>query len=138
MTPGRKPYQPTKAQRKTVELWRGCGLSEQAMADSLGITRVTLRKHFKVELATGAGRARAENLARLKKAAEGGSVAAIKYLDAKLIIAPSDFTAASIVAPEPQKPKLGKKEQAVIDAANPDTETMMGDLMAQRAGLLTN
>lgn len=51
--PGRKPFKPTAAQRKAVAVWASIGTPHDAMAAQLGIARMTLDKHFALELARG-------------------------------------------------------------------------------------
>ncbi len=52
-TRGRPTFAPTENQRGQVEAMKAYGISEEAISDKLGITRNTLRKHFKNELRTG-------------------------------------------------------------------------------------
>lgn len=51
---GRPSYKPTDSDRRLVSVLRGLGKPEQPIADALGISIKTLRKHFEYELAHGA------------------------------------------------------------------------------------
>lgn len=51
--PGRKPYRPTAAQRKSVSVWASIGTPHAVMAAQLGIAEMTLEKHFVSELKDG-------------------------------------------------------------------------------------
>lgn len=50
---GRKAFAPKKGQREQVQHMKAMNWSEQVIADIIGISRSTLRKHFEKELAIG-------------------------------------------------------------------------------------
>ena len=79
---GRPPFNPTAKQRDLVMLLTAGGLTEPAIAAVLGCCERTLRNHFGAELEMGCGVKRAENLERLEAAAKGGSIGAMKTLEA--------------------------------------------------------
>jgi hypothetical protein len=56
------------------------GIPQPAIAVVLGCCERTLRNYFEVELATGRGVKRAQNLERLEAAAKRGNVSAMKAL----------------------------------------------------------
>jgi TPR repeat protein len=56
------------------------GITEPAIATVLGISPKSLRNYFAVQLETGRGVKRAQNLERLEAAAKRGNVAAMKAL----------------------------------------------------------
>ena len=47
---GRPPFQPTERQRGEVSAMVVCGIPEEQVARKIGITRNTLRKHFRDEI----------------------------------------------------------------------------------------
>jgi DNA invertase Pin-like site-specific DNA recombinase len=71
-------FRPTKEQRRHVEMLMSGGMSERGIAATLGIDRLTLRKHFEDALLNGRSRRRSEVLEALFKSAIGGSVSAQK------------------------------------------------------------
>lgn len=114
--------------RDNVSLWVMAGISEVAMAARFGISHDTLRRRFAEELRRGREQWQMHVLGLLMKAAESGNVTAMKTL-----LNRSDAVYSPPTAEEPAKPpKLGKKEQAQIEAQNPDVSTSMGELMARR------
>ncbi len=50
---GRKPYNPTTAQRNSVAVWASIGTPHDVMAAQLGIAKMTLEKAFAHELKNG-------------------------------------------------------------------------------------
>jgi len=115
------PLKVTKADRRKVMLLCAAGFSERAIANVLGTTQVTVRKHFAEELETGRAQIQAENLSRLDRAAAKGNVSAMKYLDGKL-------AAAKASGGEKAEP-LGKKEAANLEAQTAHEETSWGHLV---------
>ncbi len=126
-SPGRPPFKPTTAQRRQVEELVSCGMSPPDIARALGIARETLRKHFADELAEGLARRRAEVIALLYKSARKGNVSAQKALDlaTSRAVAQAAFVEDPDAAPRPLK--LGKKEQAQLDAATAGEGSEWGD-----------
>jgi transposase-like protein len=113
---GRPEFQPTAELRDKVELLRACGMSVEDIARAIGIARTTLEKHFSEELQMGPARKRAEFMGWLTESAKKGNVSAqkklIELVDAKAAREEREefLDAASV------KTKVGKKEQAAIDA----------------------
>jgi len=108
--------------RRRVELLIG-ETSEEVIADLLGISRGTLRKHFARELEHGRMRVLADNLERLDRAASKGNVAA-----AKALVARKDVTPPSVPMPAGRE-KLGKKEEADIAAQTAEQGTGWANLI---------
>lgn len=88
---GRPALRPTAQQRSDVRLFAANGMSEKGIASAIDVSRNSLRKHFAWELRAGREIEMAANLRRLRKAADEGSIAAMKELDKK-------FTAATRLA----------------------------------------
>lgn len=122
---GRPPFKPTPAMRRKVSAAKAGGMSEEAIALALGITRPTLNKHFMVELETGAAVKRMEAVDALFTQVRKGNVAAIK---AALLLGAAIEPAPQPGAPAGEKPaapapaqRLGKKEAqqaAAVGAAD--------------------
>lgn len=55
--PGRPEYQPTPKQREEVERGAACGVPQDTIARIIGISKMTLRKHFADELVHGKDKA---------------------------------------------------------------------------------
>ncbi|RKQ70134.1 hypothetical protein BCL74_2074 [Oceanibaculum indicum] len=100
-------------------------IAEPKIAAQLGICQNTLRKHFSEELEFGRLRKTMENLMRLDKAAKGGNVSAMKYIDAKIAAANRASDEGDHVPPKGEK--MGKKEQAARDAETAGQDTEWGD-----------
>jgi len=114
---GRKPFRPTDALRRDVEIYVGGGMSQDAIARAIGCSTPTLVKYFSDELANGAARRRAAALKKLDKAAREGKVNAILKLEAMARMTVAAGSAHS-AAPAPQPAEaLGKKDQAKVEAA---------------------
>jgi hypothetical protein len=79
---GRRPFTPTAKHRDRVALLAAAGIPQPAIAAVLGCCERTLRNYFAVELETGRGVKRAQNLERLEAAAKRGNVSAMKALAA--------------------------------------------------------
>lgn len=134
---GRPKHEVTEEKRLRVSVLAAHGMTHDDIAAAMGISAPTLRKNYLRELRGGLAQKRAELLVLKWKAAAGGNVSAMKEVQ-------KDFEKADMYrghianhtgkpAEKPVKPpKLGKKEQALADAQQPDTSTSMGDLMAQR------
>jgi hypothetical protein len=112
-------FKATAAMRKSVELMKADGWSDERISAQLGCSRPTLLKHFARELEFGADKVRQEQLANLRRASKRGNVTA-----AKALLARSDLTAVSRLPADGPKPeKLGKKETADIDAQTAERGT---------------
>jgi hypothetical protein len=119
----KKAFKPTTAQRDQVMLLKAVGMSEEAIAASLNICRLTLRNHFADELLHGHARKSAENYARLQKAAKAGNVTAMKFLASRTDLLPPE-------APKPPKEEpLGKKEAAEIEAHTAHEGSSWGEIL---------
>jgi hypothetical protein len=77
---GRRPFNPTAKHRDRVMLLAAGGIPQPAIAAVLGCCDRTLRNYFAVELKSGRGVKRAQNLERLEAAAKRGNVSAMKAL----------------------------------------------------------
>lgn len=134
---GRPPHTPDDRKRIKVRLMMAVGRKDEEIAQALGITMPTLRKHYRQELKEReASRFRVEGtqLLKLYEGVEEGNVAANRELSRKLERAVlADQDAARRHAATLRQPKLGKKEQALADARNPSTETALGRLIAERS-----
>jgi hypothetical protein len=139
---GRPAHAPTAATRRRVAIAAGGGMLHEQIAIALGICTDTLRKHYEPELSVGAAQRRMAVLeAQYAAATKKGSTSAAKvYLaNEPQIAAPPVPAGAAAPAPGPAPaaaapaPKLGKKEQANVDAARAAEGTEWGDLLP-RAG----
>ncbi len=102
---GPAPFAPSQSQRNQVALLIAAGMSEPGIAAAVGICQNSLRKHFADELMTGHAVKMAENLQRIERAAERGSVSAMRYLDERFGLVPER--------------RLGKKARAQLEADDP-------------------
>lgn len=122
--PGRPSYEPTQEQRERVVRYIGAGLSQQSIANILGIAYNTLDKYFRFELDYGADLCHAKSIDLLWDSARNGNVSAQKALAEKAIVssAMSDVrNRGKVATPEKEEkpertPQLGKRKQEVIDA----------------------
>lgn len=130
---GRPEWKPTKADRDKVAILAGGGMSHEAIALVMRVTRNTLEKHCAHELTAGAYEKRAQVVMAMFKAGSKGNVAAAK---AYSVLAPQmmDFgqrpsapaSPADPAAPAdqpaparlPAPPMLGKKEQLKANAVD--------------------
>jgi hypothetical protein len=122
----RPSFRPTAAQRRQVAIAAGGGMSHEAIALALGLSRNTLRKHFAEELTSGAVARRMEVLRAQYRAAVKGNVAAQK---AYLLHEPQDPTGAGAPAKPRAAPAVGKKEQAQAAARQAAAGTDWDDLL---------
>ena len=125
----RKPHQPTDQLRKQVKVMAALGMPQEDIGKVIGIDAKTLRLHYRGELDSGLAEVTAKIGANLVQTALGSGRDAFKAQQFFLKMR------AGWVAPpaEGQGKPLGKKEQAIQDAAHPDPSDPMGDLMARRA-----
>lgn len=113
-------------------LFKAGGMSDEGIADALGIGRDTLLKYFAAELEAAHQKEIAANLKRLRKAADKGNVTAMRHLDQKfgMAAAHDTFTKPSKAAGAGSTAK-GKKEQAADAAETAGVGTGWGeDLIA--------
>lgn len=139
---GRPQHVPTQQNRNRVSLLVALGWSPPRIAAALFVTAPTLRKHYFSELKfaqVARDRLVAQLGLKLLEGVNAGNVSAIrefqKYLER------NDLMVYGQTAPQQRKqaadkpvkaPKLGKKEQAEVDARTPDAGSTLGDLMARR------
>jgi transcriptional regulator with XRE-family HTH domain len=98
--------------RERVAMLRAAGMTQEQVADAVGCSVPTLAQYFSLELNEGKAAKRAEMIETLWNAAKGGNVTAMR---AWLALSDRDTSPKAIARPRPE-PKLGKKEQALIDA----------------------
>lgn len=120
----RPSHKPTAASRRRVSIAAGGGMTHEAIAQALGITKPTLEKHYESELAAGANLRRIDVLEKLFQSAKKGSTSAARaYLQHQ----PEFHVLGKPVGePKPAAPaieKPGKKEQAELDAIGAEDGT---------------
>jgi len=116
---GRPPHVPTPEFRRFVELGLACGHEESEIAAAMRITERTLKRHYFHELQVKrAARLRLDikNMAAIVAKVEAGEVSAMALLEKKLErLRQAELQRGK--APAAEKPKkLGKKEQALVEA----------------------
>jgi len=124
--------------RRSVEEQVACGVPHDQIAWSFSITKDTLYKYFWDNLEHGKARKRRELYEWIFKSAKKGNIGAqrklVELVEAGLV-AQDMLDRAQERKPadaEPKEPKLGKKEQALKEAKEPDLSTPLGELMAMR------
>jgi hypothetical protein len=131
---GRTGHIPTSTNAKKIRLLLIAKWTIDAIAEEIGISAPTLRKHYFRNGKINLGRAReiavqevrGRTLLQLDKAAEAGNVSAIKEIRRIADVADvSDLPKAMTPA---KAPRLGKKEMAAKDAQQPDSRWQ--DLLA--------
>lgn len=116
---GRTEFAPTDEQREKVLVLRAGGMSQEAIAEAVGISVPTLTKHFSSELDRATAKVRADVLMARYRAAMGGNVSAQnKMLD---LVGAVDANEAVRGRRQQAEPKLGKKEQAKVNAGKAAT-----------------
>jgi len=104
---GRPEHKPTAATRRQVAAAAGGGMRQEDIANAIGISVPTLRKHYEAELSAGAARERMAVLQKVLAQAKKGSTSAARlYLQQQ-----PEFVPAPIEEPK-KAPKKGKKELA--------------------------
>lgn len=113
---GRPEFSPTDEDREKVRVLKACGMSCDAIAEVIGISEPTLRKHFSYEIDIATAKVRADLFMARYHAAKGGNVQAQN----KMIEQVSANAAQRKISPEKEekKPKLGKKEEQKLAAEN--------------------
>jgi predicted transcriptional regulator len=114
-TPDRT-WKPTRQQRDQVEMMVAVGASVTDIAISLQVTRPTLRKHCRVELAAGRMKKRGELVVMLWESARSGNVSAQKKLIDMTDRAAAEAAFVPAEAEGMKVPRLGKKEEAALAA----------------------
>ena len=135
---GRPEHVPTQQNRNRVSMLVAAGWGNARIAAALFITQPTLRKHYFSELKfreVARDRLNANLLTKLWELFMAGNVAAGREF--RDVLKDNDLMLFGQTT-QPQKPekvaKLGKKEAALAAAQNPNTESTLGELMAQRQG----
>ncbi len=126
---GRPQHVVTPEKRIRVAVLRAMRHSHEEIAAAMGISEPTLRKNYLPELKSGLAQKRAEVLVRLWEKVQEGNVTAMKEFMRQT--EKSDLAPRELRPPKPTK--LGKKDQALVDAQQPDVSSSMGELMARRA-----
>lgn len=108
---GRPEYSPDDDEREKVRVLKAGGMSNEAIAEAIGISEPTLRKHFPSELDRGTAKVKADLLMARYRSAMGGNVAAQN----KMIEQVGANQAQQRRAP-PAERKLGIKEQRELAA----------------------
>jgi hypothetical protein len=130
---GRPPHRPSDENRRKVMVLAAFDKNEAQIAASLGISEPTLKKHYFRELRSRLeARQRLEGklLSALMKQVDAGNVSAIDKVFKRL-----DRHDLALGVPKPAKarptraPKLGKKEQAVVDAGEASKDGEWGSLL---------
>lgn len=138
--PGRPPFRPTPVQRQQVEDAAILGASQDDIARVLGIDRNTLVKYFQPELSKAALHLRIEAMGQLRRSAKKGNVSAQKKLadwSESLIAAQEQGKDqdGNPAAPKKRGVKLGKKEQAQLEAKNAGDGNEWGEDLKFDGGL---
>lgn len=132
---GRPRYQVKEGQREQVERFIACGMIQDDIARVLGISTPTLLRYFENEIRTGPAKQRALVINNLFNQSANGNTAATKHLEAMTARGMAEASIAGtetgqkVDAPaKAEKPiKLGKKQQAVVDAKTAGEGTEWGD-----------
>lgn len=136
---GRPEHVASQQNRNRVSMLVALGWSNKRIAAALFVTLPTLRKHYFSELkfrAVARDRLDASLATKLWDLFLAGNVAAGKEF--RKLVERNDLMLYGQNAPPEQsdkptkEPKLGKKEQALADAQQPDRASTLGELMAQR------
>lgn len=125
----RPAFKVTAAKRKSVELMKADGWSDERIAAQLDCSRPTLLKHFAHELEFGADKVRREQLANLARASKRGNVAAAKALLARADTIPGGSLRGDPEEDAPKPAALGKKEQANLEAQDAAKGTSWANLI---------
>jgi hypothetical protein len=138
---GRPEHIPTQKNRNRVSMLVALGWSVARIAAALLVTQPTLRKHYFSELKyrdVARDRLEAGVAEKLWEGVQAGNISAIREFRA--FVERNDLmNYGQTNRPAPEKPtrqakqqKLGKKEEALLAAQQPDPGTPLGDLMARR------
>ncbi len=123
----RPEHKPTAATRRRVSVAAGGGMTHEAIALALKISEPTLRKHYADELAAGAHGRRMDVLEKLYTSARRGSTSAARaYLAHQAQFTPlaeGQLQDGGKGSKAPKPVKVGKKEQAQVDAVGAESGT---------------
>lgn len=120
--------------REQVEAMASFGITQEMIAKCLGISPVTLRKRYPVELATGSAKATAlvaQNLFRIATG-EGREAVTAAIFWLKTRAGWSEYAPPPKMAQPERAKALGKKEQAELDADQPPADKEWADLVPGR------
>lgn len=137
---GRPEHLPTERNRNKITMLLAFGWTKKRIANAVSVSVPTLNKHYFRELAVrdqARDRLEAGLAAKLLELAEDGNVAAAKEfrrLWERNDMMVADLDARAAARKGKKAPKLGKKEQALQEARQPDVATPLGELMARRSG----
>lgn len=135
---GRPRYRPSAEQKELVAHLLAVGEAHKDIAHLLGISEPLFSKRYAAQITDARLSLRARFCAVVFAKALEGNASMVK-LAMDLTAAPDaadvpyQLPQAAPIEAAPKEPKLGKKERQALDAANPDTSTPMGRLMAERA-----
>lgn len=123
---GRPEYAPTDDEREKVRVLKASGMSQEAIAEAIGISVPTLAKHFTSELDRGTAKVRADLLMARYRSAMGGNVAAQNKMIEQVGAAAAEQSRVPARAPsKPTKaPKLDKEEWALAAADAVQTDRL--------------
>jgi hypothetical protein len=131
---GRPPHIATQENRNKVSMLLAFGWNNERIARALRITLPTLRRRYFSELRSrdqARDRLDASLAMSLWRQVEAGNVSAMREF--RSLVEHNDLMLLGGQRQSPEKqPKLGKKEEAVLAAQQPDTSTPLGRLMAER------
>ena len=137
---GRPEHIVTQQNRNRVSMLVALGWSNKRIAAALFVTQPTLRKHYFSELRfrdVARDRLNAELAMKLWEQVQTGNVGGIKefqkLLERNDLMQYGQTSQPRKADGKPLKQvKLGKKEEALLAAQQPDTGTPLGELMALR------
>ena len=129
---GRPPHIPTDENRRKIVLLMAFDKNEEQIAAALSITPPTLRKYYFRELKTrleARHRLEGKLLAKLVEEVDKGNVSANDKLWKRLDR--HDLVTGQVVRPAKaaKPPKLGKKDQAVLNAATAHEDNEWSSLL---------
>jgi DNA-binding XRE family transcriptional regulator len=123
---GRPPHVPTPKDRQTVELLTGFGLTQDKIAQVVGIERTTLWKHYQREIERGSATVEAKLTANLLRIAGGKDGTAMRAI-AFALQCRFGWRAQTDTMFDPNTIPIGKKEAAQIAAQTAGEATDWGE-----------
>lgn len=123
--PGRPSHVPTEELKTRVIRYVGAGMSQESIANVVGISVSSLLRHYRHELDVGASLCEAAGIDMLWSAADKGNISAIKAIVEKSTVsaAVADIRnrgkmkeVKEIEDSKPRVPQLGKRKQQVLEA----------------------
>lgn len=129
---GRPPHVPTIENRRFVQIALACQRTEAEIAAALRITERTLQRHYFHELSgklSARMRLEMKNMAAIIEQVEAGKTSAMSLL-AKIMERQKQAELARGRREQPPRPpKLGKKEQQLVDAHQAGQDSEWGQLL---------